>query len=61
MVFQRADLVLFDQSFDVTDEVLQKLDEQMPALTVNFVAPVVAPGGCGRATARRRSSATKKK
>src|SRR5262249_47449599 len=40
LVFQRADLVLFDQAFDVTDEVLQKLDEQRPALTVNFVAPV---------------------
>ena len=40
LVFQRSDLVLFDQTFDVTDEVLQKLDEQMPALTVNFVAPV---------------------
>ncbi len=40
LVFQRADLVLFDQVFDVTDEVLQKLDEQMPTLTVNFVAPV---------------------
>jgi outer membrane protein len=39
LVFQRADLVLFDQAFDVTDEVLQKLDEQMPALSVNFVAP----------------------
>ena len=38
LVFQRADLVLFDQAFDITDEVLQKLDEQMPALTVNFVA-----------------------
>jgi outer membrane protein len=40
LVFQRNDLVLFDQTFDVTDEVLQKLDEQMPTLTVNFVAPV---------------------
>jgi len=40
LVFQRADLVLFDQSFDVTDEVMQKLDEQMPTLTVEFVAPV---------------------
>ena len=40
LVFQRSELVLFDQSFDVTDEVLQKLDEQMPTLTVNFVAPV---------------------
>jgi Skp family chaperone for outer membrane proteins len=26
LVFQRADLVLFDQAFDITDEVLQKLD-----------------------------------
>lgn len=40
LVFQRTDLVLFDQAFDVTDEVLQKLDEQLPTLTVNFVAPV---------------------
>ncbi len=43
LVFQRADLVLFDQAFDVTDEVLQKLDEQMPAMTVNFVVPTPPP------------------
>ena len=43
LVFQRSELVLFDQGFDVTDEVLQKLDEQLPTLTVNFVAPVAAP------------------
>jgi hypothetical protein len=36
-------LVLFDQSFDVTDEVLQKLDEQMPTLTVNFAVPTPPP------------------
>lgn len=42
LVFQRSELVLFDQGFDVTDQVLQKLDEQMPTMTVNFVAPVVA-------------------
>ena len=42
LVFQRSELVLFDQGFDVTDQVLTKLDEQMPTLTVNFVAPVVA-------------------
>src|SRR5437764_10909273 len=29
LVFQRSELVLFDQNFDVTDEVLQKLDEQL--------------------------------
>ena len=40
LVFQRTDLVLFDQAFDVTDEVLQRLDEQLPTLSVNFVAPV---------------------
>jgi outer membrane protein len=43
LVFQRSELVLFDQGFDVTDEVLQKLDEQLPTLTVNFVTPVSAP------------------
>ena len=39
LVFQRSELVLFDQGFDVTDDVLRKLDEQLPTLTVNFVAP----------------------
>ena len=39
LVLQRSELVLFDQSFDVTDQVLLKLDEQLPTLTVNFVAP----------------------
>ena len=43
LVLQRSDIVLFDQSFDATDEVLQKLDEQMPTLTVNFVAPTPPP------------------
>jgi len=42
LVFQRSELVLFDQGFDVTDQVLTKLDEQMPTLTVNFVKPVAA-------------------
>ena len=40
LVFQRSELVLFDQGFDVTDQVLTKLDEQMPTLQVTFVAPV---------------------
>jgi outer membrane protein len=43
LVLQRSDIILFDQSFDVTDEVLQKLDEQMPTLTVDFVAPTPPP------------------
>src|SRR6266851_293337 len=56
LVFQRADLVLFDQGFDVTDEVLQKLDEEMPALTVNFVAP--APPASASASAPPPAGAT---
>ena len=43
MVLQRTELVLFDRGFDVTDEVMQKLDEQMPVLTVNFVNPQPPP------------------
>ena len=57
LVFQRADLVLFDQSFDVTDEVLQKLDEQMPTLTVNFVVPS-PPAATGPAAAAAQPAAT---
>lgn len=61
LVFQRADLVLFDQSFDVTDEVLQKLDEQMPALTVNFVAPVPPPAPTAAAQPSAPASSKSKK
>jgi len=43
LVFQRSELVLFDQAFDVTDEVLRKLDEALPTLTVNFAAPAAPP------------------
>jgi outer membrane protein len=57
LVFQRADLVLFDQSFDVTDEVLQKLDEQMPTLTVNFVAPTPPPPAPAPAAAAAQPAA----
>jgi Skp family chaperone for outer membrane proteins len=43
LVLQRSELVLFDQQFDVTDQVLQKLDEDLPTLTVTFVEPPPAP------------------
>jgi ribosomal protein L12E/L44/L45/RPP1/RPP2 len=34
--------VKFDQSRDITEAVLKKLDEDLPTLTVNFVPPVAA-------------------
>src|SRR5712691_9375386 len=63
LVFQRSELVLFDQGFDVTDEVLQKLDEQLPTLTVNFVAPVAAnaPAAAPSTPAAPAQPAPKKK
>lgn len=42
LVFQRSELVLFDNGFDVTDQVLTKLDEQLPTLTVSFAAETPA-------------------
>lgn len=60
LVFQRSELVLFDQGFDVTDQVLQKLDEQMPTMTVNFVAPVAAnTPDAGAAAAQPAAAAAK--
>ena len=65
MVFQRSELVLFDQGFDVTDEVLAKLDEQLPTLTVNFAAPVAAsangPAAAGQTQPAADKQAPKKK
>lgn len=43
LVLQRSELVLFDQQFDVTDQVLQKLDEDLPTLQVTFVEPSATP------------------
>jgi outer membrane protein len=43
LVLQRSELVLFDQQFDVTDQVLQKLDEDLPTLQVTFVEPPATP------------------
>jgi outer membrane protein len=60
LVFQRGELVLFDQQFDVTDEVLRKLDEQLPTLTVNFVAPVASAAPPAPAPAAAASKPKKK-
>lgn len=51
LVFQSTDFVAFDRSFDVTDEVLQKLDEELPVLNVTFVTPAPPPTGAAPAAA----------
>lgn len=57
LVFQRSDLVLFDKKFDVTDEVLQSLDKDLPSVTVNFVAPPPSPATAAAGAAPRASTA----
>ena len=68
LVLQRTELVLFDRSFDVTDEVLQKLDQDMPSLTVEFATPeptgataAAAEPGEAPAAAAKPAAKTKKK
>jgi outer membrane protein len=61
LVLLSTAVVLYDPTFDITDEVLQKLDEELPTLTVNFVAPVTtdvpaqAAASPVRPTKRRRN------
>jgi len=63
LVLQRSELVLFDPAFEVTDAVLQKLDEQLPTLTVTFAAPVAsnAPAQPAAQPAAAPAAAKKKK
>jgi hypothetical protein len=63
LVFLRSELVLFDQNFEVSDEVMQKLDEQLPTVTVNFAAPVAtnAPAVPGAPAAPAQPAPKKKK
>jgi outer membrane protein len=60
LVFQRSELVLFDQGFDVTDPVLLKLDEQLPTLTVNFTAPPAAQPAAATAQQAKKEQPKKK-
>jgi outer membrane protein len=60
LVLQRSELVLFDQQFDVTDQVLQKLDEDLPTLQVTFVEPQT-PAAQAAAPAAPAKPAPKKK
>lgn len=39
LVLDRAAVMFFDAAFDVTDEVLKRLDEKMPTFTVKFPSP----------------------
>lgn len=61
MVFQRSQLVLFDNSFDVTEQVLAKLDEQLPTLTVSFASETPASAEAQPAKQPQQPQHSKKK
>ena len=61
LVFQRSELVLFDNSFDVTDAVLAKLDEQLPTLTVSFAAETPPPANTNASTEAQPAKQPSKK
>jgi Skp family chaperone for outer membrane proteins len=61
LVFLRSELVLFDPNFEVSDEVMQKLDEQLPTLTVNFAAPAATNPPATPAAAPAQPAPKKKK
>jgi outer membrane protein len=61
LVLQRNQLVKFDQSRDITEAVLKKLDEDLPTLTVNFVPPTAAAAPTPSPSASASAPAPKKK
>jgi outer membrane protein len=56
LVFQSTQLVMFSPGFDVTDGVLQKLDERLPSLTANVVEQPVANGPAAAPAAQPASA-----
>jgi outer membrane protein len=59
LVLERSELVLFDRKFDVTDEVLQKLDEQLPTMTVSFTNPTQPEPAAAAATPAQSATPSK--
>ncbi|HJU20169.1 MAG TPA: OmpH family outer membrane protein [Stellaceae bacterium] len=54
LVLPRSDLILFDKKFEVTDAVLQQLDQKLPTLTVSFATPAGTPAAHTHAAKSRR-------
>jgi outer membrane protein len=62
LVLDKSVVVMFDNAYDVTDEVIKRLDDKLPTMTVSFV-PVdpgsVAPALDGTASAPAKPAAKK--
>jgi Skp family chaperone for outer membrane proteins len=58
LVLTRQTVMLFDKSFDVTDETIKRLDAAMPAITVTFT-PVADAGGAAAGDASAAGTGAK--
>jgi outer membrane protein len=47
LILNRGAVVMFDVRMDVSDEVIKRLDEKLPAVTVSFNRPAAAAAGAG--------------
>ncbi|HZS83717.1 MAG TPA: OmpH family outer membrane protein [Stellaceae bacterium] len=53
LVLDRTVVMIFDAHFEVTDDVIKRLDEKMPTLTVSFHAPEQAAPSPGKPAAKK--------
>jgi Skp family chaperone for outer membrane proteins len=58
LVLDRAAVMIFDSRFEVTDEVIKRLDEKMPTFTVSF--PTAAPAAAATAAPGAKKPPPKK-
>jgi outer membrane protein len=63
LILNRGAVVMFDVRMDVSDEVIKRLDEKLPAVTVSFNRPAggAPAAGAGAAAAKPPAAPPKKK
>jgi outer membrane protein len=60
LVLDRGNVLIFDTRFEVTDEVIKRLDEKMPTYTVNFATKAPAASATAPGTPGAKKPAAKK-
>ncbi len=61
LVLNKSTVVMFDTHFDVSDEVIKRLDDKLPAVTVSFDRPPANATPGGAATPAKPAANTPKK
>jgi outer membrane protein len=61
LVLNKSTVVMFDTHFDVSDEIIKRLDDKLPAVTVSFDKPPASATPAPGAASAKPASAPKKK